>query len=227
MYLWLDAALLRSPAYALMAGLGLLAAGAVFYLFPLDTPDRKGFVLFPAALGLFTGAKLPVVLSYGWNNPSAYLGKSLLGGLMGAYLAVRLAKWLSGIPWVGGGDRYVLPISIAVAFGRVGCLINGCCWGKNGFPAPVLEIGFHLTMFMLVLSWRRAKRFKGSWFPLYMLSYCVFRFCTEFIRIEPRVLAGLTVYHWLALLGVFLFSMELYFRWKRSEESAYERTTVE
>lgn len=227
MDLWFETVALHSPGYALMAGLGLLAAGAVFYWFPPETPDKKGFLLFPAALGLFIGAKLPVIVSYGWNNPDAYMGKSLLGALIGAYLAVRLAKWICKIPWVGGGDAYVLPISIAVAIGRIGCLFNGCCWGKNGFPAPVLEIGFHLTMFALVLGWRRKGRFKGSWFPLYMLSYCIFRFGTEFIRIEPRVLAGLTAYHWLALMGMLLFSMELYYRGRRGEEAAHERTIVE
>lgn len=227
MYPWLDAALQQNLAYALAVGLGLLAAAAVYYRFPIDTPDKRGFLLFPAALGLLVGAKLPVILSYGWTTVPAYAGKSLLGGLLGAYVAVRLAKRIHGIPWVGGGDAYVLPVSIAVAFGRVGCLFNGCCWGRNGFPAPLLEIAFHLVMFGIVLRWRARNRYRGSWFPIYMLSYCLFRFCTEFIRAEPRVLAGLTVYHGLALLGTLLFAAELYYRGRRETGVAHERTAVE
>lgn len=219
---------LPSPAYALMMALGLAAAGIVYWLFPAEqAPDRKGFVLAPAALGIFLGAKLPVIASYGWDNLSAYAGKSLLGGLMGAYLAVRLAKWISGIRWVGGGDAYVLPVSIAVAFGRVGCLFNGCCRGANGFPAPVLEIFFHLTAFAVVMGWRRNRRHMGSWFPMYMLAYCVFRFFSEFIRVEPRILAGLTAYHWLSLLGMVLFTAELRCRRKRNMETVHEHAPVE
>jgi len=226
-YLWFETIALRSPGYALMVALGLLAAGVVFRMFPIETPDKQGFVLFPAVVGLLIGAKLPVIISYGWNDAIMNMGKSLLGGLMGAYIAVRLAKQLRGIPWVGGGDAYVLPISIAVALGRVGCLFNGCCMGKNGFPAPVLEIGFHLTMFGLVLFWRQRRILAGSWFPLYMLSYCIFRFCVEFIRTEPHVFAGLTAYHWLSLLGIMLFTMELRYRRRRDKETGYEQRPME
>jgi len=225
---WSEILTMQSPAYALMVGIGLVAAGAVYYLLPIDTPDKKGIVLFPAALGLMLGAKLPVVLSYGWGNPAAYAGKSLLGGLVGAYLAVRFAKRLYGIAWVGGGDAYVLPVAIATAVGRVGCLLNGCCGGRNGFPAPVLEIGFYLAMFALVLNWRRAHRFQGRWFPLYMLAYCIFRFFTEFIRTEPRIFAGFTAYQALALIGACIFAFELHHRSPRSgREAAHGRIPVE
>lgn len=223
---WSDAFTARSIGYSLLVGAGLLAAGAVAYGLPVGAPERKKFLLIPAGLGLIVGAKIPVLMSYGWDNPAAYMGKSLLGGLLGAYLAVRLTKWVRGIPWVGGGDAFVLPVAIGAAFGRVGCLIGGCCWGRNGFPAPVLEIAFHLTMFAVVLGWRRENRHGGRWFPLYMLSYCLFRFCTEFIRTEPRVLSGLTAYQWIAALGALVFAAELHYRSRQGEGLAGERNPV-
>ena len=127
---------------------------------------------------------------------------------------MRLAKWLYGYRWVGGGDGYVLPITMGLAFGRTGCLLNGCCWGAGGVPVPAFEIAFHLAAFFTFFEFRRRRVLGGSWFPLYMLSYCVFRFAMEFIRTEPRIWLGLTVYHGIALTGACVSAAELAHRWK-------------
>ncbi len=209
--------------YSVMVALGLLAAGIVKIVFPMPgvEPSHREFVFFPACLGLFVGAKIPVLLSYGLRPEFVTHGKSMLGALLGAYLAVRLAKWRKGMHWVGGGDAYVLPISIGLAFGRVGCLLNGCCWGRNGLPVPAFEIAFHLAAFCVFVVLRRRRLLAGRWFPLYMLSYCVFRFAMEFLRTEPRVFLGLTVYHLLAMAGILVFSWELLSRRPLQETVGY------
>ena len=204
------------PTYPVMVMLGLVAAGVVKLAFPVPKLDggRSEFVLFPGVVGLFVGAKLPVLVSYGLRPEFLFTGRSLLGALVGAYLAVRLAKWLHGLHWVGGGDGYVLPITMGLAFGRTGCLLNGCCWGAGGVPVPAFEIAFHLVWFFVFLEFRRRRLLVGSWFPLYLLAYCVFRFAMEFIRTEPRIWLGLTVYHGIALAGTCVLSAELAYRWK-------------
>jgi prolipoprotein diacylglyceryltransferase len=202
---------LEIPSYHLMIAIGLLAAGVVRLVFPLknEHQERAAWILAPAAAGLIIGAKLPVILSYGWRPEFLVTGRSLLGGLLGTWLAVRIAKGIRGQHWSGGGDAYVLPLATGIAFGRVGCLLNGCCWGRNGFPAPALEILFHVTAFGVFLVFSRKRMFEGDWFQIYLLAYCVFRFAMEFIRVEPRVLGQLTVYHLLALAGMVALTLDL------------------
>ncbi|MHB8902704.1 MAG: prolipoprotein diacylglyceryl transferase family protein [Thermoguttaceae bacterium] len=217
---------LTVPAYPVMIGLGMVAAGLVRWLLPVRRVPRaqSGFVVFPASVGLIAGAKLPVLVSYGLRPEFAATGKSVLGALVGAYLAVRLAKWWTGQSWKGGGDAFVLPLAAGLAVGRVGCLLNGCCWGTGGFPAPLLEIAFHAAAFAVVCVLRRRRVAEGAWFPLYLGAYCCFRFFAEFIRIEPRVLAGLTVYQWIAAAGVAVFCYEVWIRLHRPGEPAYEQS---
>ena len=217
---------LSLPAYPVMIGLGMVAAGLVRFLLPVHRVprNRTGFVIFPAFIGLIIGAKLPVLLSYGLRPEFAATGKSVLGALLGAYLAVRLAKWWTGQSWKGGGDAFVLPLAAGLAVGRVGCLLNGCCWGAGGFPAPLLEIAFHAAAFAVFCLLRSRRVAEGAWFPLYLASYCFFRFFAEFIRVEPRVLAGLTVYQWIAAVGVAVFCYELWTRLYRPREHACEQS---
>ena len=217
---------LNLPAYPVMIGLGMAVAVLVRWLLP--TPNvprsRSAFVIFPAFIGLVVGAKLPVLISYGLRPEFIVTGKSVLGALIGAYLAVRLAKWRTGQSWKGGGDAFVLPLAAGLAVGRIGCLLNGCCWGANGFPAPLLEIAFHATAFAVFYVLRSRRIAEGAWFPVYLGAYCLFRFWVEFIRIEPPVAAGLTVYQWIAGVGVVVFSYEVWTRLHSNREAACEQS---
>jgi prolipoprotein diacylglyceryltransferase len=95
--------------------------------------------------------------------------------------------------------------------------LNGCCWGRNGFPAPLVEMVFHAGAFGLFAAMRRRNAMRGCWLQAYLLAYCVLRFGIEFVRNEPRVLVGLTVYHWLCLVGLVGFTGEL---WRRTAVGA-------
>ncbi len=47
--------------------------------------------------------------------------------------------------------------------------------------------------------------FRGSLIKLYIIAYAIYRFFSEMIRPEPRMVGGLTAYQWssLALIVVF------------------------
>jgi len=46
----------------------------------------------------------------------------------------------------------------------------------------------------------RAGVFAVVWMPIYLIAYCIFRFGSEFIRPEERLLAGLTFYRWSSIV---------------------------
>ncbi len=92
----------------------------------------------------------------------------------------------------------VCSILVAHAFGRIGCLMAGCCYGKesNSFlavklvthtskvlPVPLFEAIFLLGLFVL-LSFLL---FKGKdTFSIYLIAYGVWRFFIEFLRGDDR-----------------------------------------
>lgn len=155
-------------------------------------------------------------------------GKTILGGMLGGYFGVELAKWTLELK-VKTGDSYVVPVAASVAVGRLACFVGGCCYGTptslpwgvdfgDGVPrhpTQLYEAAFHGGMAFFLSKLRREGRYPRQLMKLYILSYLVYRFATEFIRPEPRLFEGLTGYQLLALAMIPLFA----FLWKRDQEA--------
>jgi prolipoprotein diacylglyceryltransferase len=206
----------------------MLLAAAVFLLARRCLPRSAALALplpqqAALALAAFVGgtlaAKLPFVLarSGDWTQPEAWIadGKTITTGLIGAYLAVELAKVVLGVR-TKTGDTFALPLALALAVGRWGCFCNGCCFGRptdlpwgvdfgDGVlrhPTQVYESLFHLTMAGVLLWLMGRGLFRTHRLQLYLIAYGVFRFATEYLRPEPAWLLGLTYYQWVALVLV-------------------------
>jgi phosphatidylglycerol:prolipoprotein diacylglycerol transferase len=188
----------------------------------LPWSKRAGLGL-AAFIGGGLGAKLPFALAdpAGWLDGSAWLsdGKTVVAGLIGAYLAVEAAKWFLDIR-IKTGDTFALPLALALAVGRWGCFCNGCCYGTptnlpwgvwfrvpdaTGWhwvkchPTQVYESIFHLGMAVVLWELMRRGLLVRQRLKLYLISYGVYRFATEYIRPEPAWWLGLTFYQWAAL----------------------------
>jgi phosphatidylglycerol:prolipoprotein diacylglycerol transferase len=173
-----------------------------------------------ALLGAFTGAKIVYLLAEGWlfwNSTDRWLiwatGKTILGALLGGYAGVELAKH-----WVGyrqpTGDLFATVAPIGITLGRVGCLLHGCCLGREcapawwtvqdaqglaRWPAVPAEIGFNVIALAVFIAMRQRRALPGQHFHLYLIAYGAFRFAHEGLRDTPRLFAGMTGYQFAAL----------------------------
>ncbi len=180
---------------------------------------RDRIVLTLAAfVGGSLGSKLPFALSRGgWFTESAWLadGKTITTGLVGAYVAVEVAKLVLAVR-ARTGDAFALPLAVALAVGRWGCFFNGCCYGQatalpwgvdfgdgvRRHPTQVYECLFHLSMAAVLLVMIHRDWLRGNRLKLYLIAYGGYRFLTEFIRPEPVGFLGLTFYQGMAVLLV-------------------------
>ncbi|MBI3879516.1 MAG: prolipoprotein diacylglyceryl transferase [Verrucomicrobia bacterium] len=201
----------------------MLAGIAVSILFwsRLARRDSRLVLIYVAALtGAFLGAKIIYLLAEGWLHFGAEdfwlqiaTGKSVLGALLGGYAAVEAAKKFTGYAGVTG-DWFATIAPLGILLGRVGCLLHGCCLGRAcdaawftladnegvaRWPAVPVEIGFNAACLVALLALRRAGKFPGQHFHLYLIAYGLFRFVHEFLRDTPRVFAGLSGYQFAAL----------------------------
>jgi phosphatidylglycerol:prolipoprotein diacylglycerol transferase len=167
--------------------------------------------------GSIIGARLVYVTTY-WKQEFAgqpfkevfmvqHGGLVFYGGLIGAFVASAIYLRWKKLPLWKIADILAPSIALGSVFGRIGCLLNGCCYGRactlpwaitftnpqahelSGTPLDVpvhpTEIYDALLNFILylVLAWLfRRKKFDGQIFALYLAGYAICRFIVEFFR---------------------------------------------
>lgn len=172
-----------------------------------------------ALVGGFAGAKIAYLLAEGWlewQMPDRWLrwatGKSVLGGLLGAYAGVEITKHLVGHK-NATGDAFAVILPVGILLGRIGCFLNGCCLGRptagvfaardfSGiarWPAPFVEGAFQVVMLITILLLQRCGLLRDRLFFLYLIAYGLFRFAHEFMRDTPKIFLGLSGYQFIAL----------------------------
>jgi prolipoprotein diacylglyceryl transferase len=187
--------------------------------------ERVLWVMIGALCGGMLGAKVSALWRYLDVAPDpsvagflASTGRSVLGGLSGAYVGAIITKRIIGYR-ASTGDLFAPAVALAMAVGRWGCFLTeqpgmptslpwgirvsstvavdiphcaACAAGVPMHPSFLYEIAFHAAMFWLLRSWRARPRVPGALFKIYLLCYAVFRFGVEFVRGNDVVWAGLT-----------------------------------
>lgn len=137
-------------------------------------------------------------------------GRTIVGGILAGWLGVEIAKRRLGVRR-STGDLFALALAAGEAVGRLGCFLNGCCYGiASTVPWAVYQHGawrhpaqlyaaFAAAGIFAVLAWMPAPR-EGDRFRAYLMLYGGSRFCVESFREHGAGAAGV---QWacLAMLG--------------------------
>ena len=230
---------LRLYSYGLMVALGFLAAITVAVrrsrAVGID-PARIQNVGLAALLAGILGARLTYVL-LNWelfrSNPIEILrldhgGLVFYGGLAAGVIAGTAALRAKGMPVLRGVDLLIPPLVLAHAVGRIGCFLNGCCYGKPSsvpwavafpfdgvprHPTQLYEAAFLILLFVWLgrqVSSVKCQEGPGRVLLLYGVAYGIWRFLIEFLRGDnPAVAFGLTVFQ-LASIGIVLICGTLF-----------------
>ena len=139
-------------------------------------------------------------------------GLTIWGAVLGATLGIWIFSLISRqFRFSLFGDMIAPGIILAQAIGRVGCTINGCCYGIEShsplaviytntpyaplgiptLPIVVFEIVYDLIVFGILLSLREKLKPEGSLFLVYLALYGAWRFGIDFIRSGSPFLFGL------------------------------------
>jgi phosphatidylglycerol---prolipoprotein diacylglyceryl transferase len=167
--------------------------------------NTKIDIFIAAGIGLIIGAKIPIWISYGLTTKYLIYGKSYIGGILGAFIVINIYKYLRHKTHETFGDNFAIPLAIASGFGKIGCYFNGCCGGTIKIPVQLIESGFEFTMVVILYYMYKTNKLNRILFPFYVLSYLIMRFIVEFVRTEPIVLWGLTIYQIMSLIFTPIF----------------------
>ncbi|NTW72038.1 MAG: prolipoprotein diacylglyceryl transferase [Eubacteriaceae bacterium] len=206
--------------YSIFVALGI-AAGLIYYM--RDSERRKvkgeGVIEIVSAALIFgvIGSKIPLILE-GGTLENILFGKSIVGGLIGGYLGVKFIKRRMNLS-LKMGNIIAPAVALGMSFGRIGCFLNGCCYGKTGifgfdfgdghirYPTQLFEVAFHFITFLILHNIRDQVKRPGILFKYYILCYFIFRFFVEFIRVNPVIWFGLTIYQMLSAAVIIVITL--------------------
>jgi prolipoprotein diacylglyceryltransferase len=159
-------------------------------------------------------------------------GKSVVAGFLGGIAGTKIIKLLLPRSTYGSadkviGDQVIVPFTLALIIGRIGCLLSGLGDNTHGMPTGLIwgyDYGDHIlrhptqlyeivSMALicagLLLFWKKLSRY-GLRFQIFVFGFCLQRFIIEFFGIHPAPYSGITVYQLICLIGMiwsfFLFN---------------------
>lgn len=219
------------PSYGLMAVIGVLCAVILLYYQGMVCETEFNFKMsefimlcLSSGLGCLIGSKilfgvtqLPELLADLSIKKIIDVfimgGFVFYGGLFGAYAGAIVFAKLKKYNVTALLDFITPAFILFHVFGRIGCLLAGCCYGSkldheltvlnvhfNYFPLQAVEALFEAIMFVLV----QKTPMKKHKFISYISIYAVYRFIAEFFRGDTirGIWAGLSTSQWISVFVI-------------------------
>lgn len=242
--------------YGLFVALGIFTA----FIVALSAARRRNiseddmyslafFVLIPALIG----ARLAYVISE-WSYYAASPGEifaiwhgglASYGGIFGGLLGGIFYAWHKKLDFLKLADAVALGLPIGFAIGRIGCFLNGCCYGivcsspvSFVFPAvgdklphlatQLIESAYSLLIFGFLLYLEKRAVQDGVIFFSFLGLYGFFRFLNEFLRLNPRIFFGLSgsqLSSLLLMLGSLFYFASQKLTKKKNKDAGKKRKT--
>jgi phosphatidylglycerol---prolipoprotein diacylglyceryl transferase len=192
--------------------------------------NRKFGVLFGCVAGAAIGNKAvhwlqradqwPLLQAEPW---AVLQGQSIVGGLLGGLIGVEIGKRLVGVH-ESTGDRFVLPVLVGLAIGRVGCYFAGLADDTYGNPTALpwgVDFGdgvarhptqlYDIAFAGAALLWLQARRdvlarVPGLSFKLMLAGYLAWRLAIDALKPVPfDWAAGLSGIQWICIIALLAY----------------------
>lgn len=198
--------------YGLMIGIGIIAAYLVSDYRAkkqgLDPDHIFNIAIWGVASGIICAKLLYYITVFDeiMENPKLLLDVAngfvvyggIIGGILGGYVYCRSRH----IRFLEYADLVLPAVALAQGFGRLGCFLAGCCYGRetaskfavvfhnsdfapNGIPlipTQLISSALDFLNFFVLLWLSGRKKNNGEITALYLLFYSLGRFCLEFLR---------------------------------------------
>lgn len=240
--------------YGLMIAIGIILAGVMF----MKRADKEKYnddslfnALFLTVLFGMLGGKILYILvniKSIISDPSILLnfgeGFVVYGGILGGVIALAIYSKKKKWNILETFDLAAPSVALGQAFGRIGCFLAGCCYGKETnlwigvkfpvdslapsgvylHPTQLYSSAFDFALVIVLILFARSNKKKGRVFSVYLILYSIGRFLVEFLRNDERGAIGiLSTSQFIAIftliLGIIIFNLDKFKRRvKKSEE---------
>lgn len=162
----------------------------------------------------------------------------ILGGILGIFLMCKVKKY-NFWQYI---DLIAPPVALAQGFGRIGCLLAGCCYGIQSnsifsimftnsafapnniplLPTQIISSGLDFINAIVLLILDKKKKNEGQLFGFYLVFYSIGRFGLEFIRgdLERGSVGFLSTSQFIALFTLIIGIVVIIVRGKHKKNEA-------
>lgn len=198
-------------------------------LLPHDflSDEQRWIIIAAAAIGALLGSRILGILEQfpaqaprlapTWRTFLQPGGKTIVGGLLGGWIAVELTKRIRHIH-SRTGDLFAIPLCLGIAIGRIGCLLAGLAddtygtptslsWGIDfgdgipRHPTQLYEILFLIALAFILHRYNQRPHPEGATFRLFLFAYLLWRLLIDFIKPQPLI-HGLNLIQWACFAGL-------------------------
>jgi phosphatidylglycerol:prolipoprotein diacylglycerol transferase len=188
------------------------------------------------------GSRLAYIAMFEWEDflghpgiffsltNGGFSGLVWYGGFTASILAFMIYIRRQGYSFWKMADIFAPFLALAYAVVRIGCFLNGCCYGKvsdsacavvfpfvdglSRHPTQLYSSVINLVLFAVLLWYYPRRKFSGQIFIFYLLGYSVYRFIIEFYRENWIIYGSLSVSQIYSLV-LLAAGISIYF-WRRS-----------
>ncbi len=175
------------------------------------TPDHVFDMALMALFVCIIGARILYVLldlsefrERPWDVVKIWTGGiSIHGAIVSGLLFLWWYSRRHKLPYLAFADIVAPTFALGYAIGRIGCFLNGCCYGhacslpwavrfyrdgqgsaltEPSHPTQLYATAMNLLIFFALDRWSRRKHRDGEIFLAYLALYCVYRFIDEIFR---------------------------------------------
>lgn len=143
----------------------------------------------------------PLILLKIWEG-----GLVFYGGVIASVAVAAWYMWRHKMNFWIYSDVFAPAIALGHVFGRIGCFMAGCCYGKEVghsawyslsfpddphsfappghplYPTQLMEVAGELLIFIFLLFLRKHKRFDGQILGTWLVLYALLRWFVEYFR---------------------------------------------
>jgi len=194
-------------------------------------------ICFSILLSGIIGARLLYIIlnfAYFFRHPAEMVminrgGLAWFGGLFLSGLTCVIYLKYKRLDVYKIADLIIPYVALAQAIGRIGCFLNGCCFGRESLnfglyfpvhdavliPTQVYSCLLLLVIYIILRIRQSQKHQKGEILYSYFFLYSLKRFFIEFLRADSEIfILSMSIFQVFSI-GLFLFSLVMLIRIKK------------
>lgn len=238
--------------YGLMIGIGyvlaVLIGGYRTKKLGLSEEDFTNIAICVLIFGWMGGKILFILVNIRSfiQDPLPLLGSEgfvVYGGIITGILSIFIYCKIKKLPFLTYMDMMAPAVAINQGFGRIGCFMAGCCYGKptdshfgvvfpegclapagiSLIPTQLISAAFDLAMAVFLIAVTRKLKYRGMISGLYLMMYGVGRFIIEIFRddVDRGMIGALSTSQFLSVFMVIFAAGYLYFVYKNKPATDY------